>query len=117
MKYYHSLFLAVLCVALSGCNADREPALPGDGAFQATIEAQKSASRTSLSGTTVLWSAGDTIAVYRADILPDGLGVKFGLLAEDAGSAHGRFVSTEHPDWRAYTVVGTSSAISSPALT
>jgi glutamine amidotransferase-like uncharacterized protein len=103
MKYYHSLLLAVLCVALSGCNADREPALPGDGAFQATIEAQKSASRTSLSGTTVLWSAGDTIAVYRADILPDGLGVKFGLLAEDAGSAHGRFVSTEHPDWSAYT--------------
>ena len=103
MKYFHSILPVLLCVALSGCNTDREPAIPGDGAFQATIEAQKTASRTSLSGTTILWSEGDTIAVYRTDILPDGPGVKFGLLAEDAGSAHGRFVSPEHSDWGAYT--------------
>ena len=69
----------------------RVPLMPSAPVVDGVVDAKEWQAASGSFGFVRYRSAGDTIAVYRADILPDGLGVKFGLLAEDAGSAHGRF--------------------------
>lgn len=82
---------------LTACHPDPATFAGTDG-FTASLEAQKPQSRTSLSGASVLWSAGDTIAVYKA-AEPAAQGEPFGLNAADDGSAEGRFSSEQHNDW------------------
>lgn len=104
MTHYPSFGLCLLTLLATGlltaCHPDQTgPGGMGNG-FTASLEAQKTQTRTSLSGYTVLWSAGDTIAVYKT-AEPSAKGEPFGLNAEDDGSVEGRFSSELHNDWTA----------------
>ena len=76
---------------LTACNPDTQTGQFGSG-FTATLEAQQTPTRTSLDGTSVLWSAGDTISVYKA-ASPGVKGEPFGLDAAVGGAADGCFTS------------------------
>lgn len=100
MQHTHSFFKILAFVAalsLTACHPDTQPGGLGNG-FTASLEAQKAQSRTSMSGYTVLWSAGDTLAVYKA-AEPGAKGEPFGLNAADDGCPEGRFSSETHNDW------------------
>ncbi len=80
-----------------GCKPD--PHLNGaESGFTASLEPQQPLSRTSLNGYQVLWSAGDTIAVYKVSD-PGAKGEPFGLNPADDGCPEGRFASETHNDW------------------
>ena len=82
-----------------GCKPD--PQLNGaESGFTASLEPQQPQSRTSLNGYQVLWSAGDTIAVYKTSD-PGAKGEPFGLNAADDGCPEGRFASETHNDYTA----------------
>ena len=84
---------------LASCDPDTQTGRLGSG-FTATLEAQKTQTRTSLDGTAVLWSAGDTISVYKT-AEPAAKGEPFGLDPAGIGGAEGLFTSETHNDWAA----------------
>lgn len=90
--------LLLAAILLAACLPDQTGNGGMANGFTASMEAQKSQTRTALSDNTVLWSAGDTIAVYKA-AEPGAKGEPFGLNAADDGSAEGRFSSETHNDW------------------
>ena len=85
---------------LTACNPEKTPSGLGSG-FTATAEAHQPQTSTSLSGGDVLWRAGDTIAVYKADSLEDG--IRSGLNPFSDGQAEGEFEMTGHEEWLAYS--------------
>ncbi len=85
---FFPLFPALALTVVS-CNVEEPSFSALQKGFTASIEAQSGLSRTSLSGTSVLWSEGDTILVYKASSLADA--VKVGINPADAGKPSGRF--------------------------
>ena len=97
IKTFWAFSAAALLFA--GCSAGNTGPGAGDATgFSATLEAQRDASRTVLSAGSVLWSAGDTLSVYKVSE-PGAKGEPFGLNAADDGCAVGRFSSDTHDDW------------------
>ena len=84
---------------LASCDPETQTGRLGSG-FTATLETQKTQTRTSLDGTAVLWSAGDTISVYKT-AEPAAKGEPFGLDPAGIGGAEGLFTSETHNDWTA----------------
>ena len=91
-----SFVLLLLTGLMAACQPDTQPGGTAGG-FSARLEEQAT-SRTSLDGMSVVWSAGDTISVYRAAVSA-AKGEPFGLNAADEGCAEGRFASETHNDW------------------
>ena len=81
--------LAALALTAVSCNVEEPLFSTLQKGFTASIEAQSGLSRTSLSGTSVLWSEGDTILVCKVSSLTDA--VKVGINPADAGKPSGRF--------------------------
>ncbi len=85
--------MSVAAVMMAGCQKFTDGAQDADGFF-ASLEAQSGSTRTALQGLDVVWSAGDTISVFKKDLMgsPDYKGAKFALM-DPAGSATGWFYS------------------------
>lgn len=100
----HTRFLlAVLssAMALVACNrAEMEqPGLDEKG-FVASQEMPSAETRTLLDNLSVLWSADDTIRLFKASLISDGYsGIEVGIDPADAGSTKGHFYSPECEDY------------------
>lgn len=97
----HSL-ITVLTFAAVLCSCEKTPdyqvAVTG---FTATVEDQVSQTRTALDGVHVVWSAGDSIAVYKVSSMsePGYAPLALGIQDEDVGKANGRFPANAYPDY------------------
>ena len=98
MKSLRTLLLipAILFCAASCQIGEVWPGVSGDG-FTASLESQSGASRTALSGASVLWTEGDTIVVYKAASTADSH--LFGLDPTDDGKANGHFSEAGFEDY------------------
>ena len=89
----------VLCLLTAGCNPAEEPVSSTTG-FKASLEPHRSEVRTTLDNLHLLWSAGDTISVFKAAGHPAGdHGVPFGLDPADDGKDVGHFESALYGEY------------------
>ncbi|MCQ2137690.1 MAG: hypothetical protein MJY60_03200 [Bacteroidales bacterium] len=98
--YFHIALLAA-SVALGACNqTGAELPDPDVKGFVASQEKSASDTRTVLDSYSVLWSADDTITVFKASLIADGYaGCKVGIDPADGGKPSGRFYNPECEDY------------------
>ena len=84
------------------CACDKTPEYKETATeFAATLETPVSQTKTQLDGTQVVWSAGDSIAVFKVSSMSDAgyAPIVFGVMNEDDGKANGRFPADAYPDY------------------
>lgn len=93
----HFSLLAAVVLAAVSCNLEDSVISIAHKGFEASLEAQSGQSRTALSGSSILWSAEDTIIVYKASATADA--VKIGIDPATVGKASGIFYDPAHEDY------------------
>ncbi|MBR5056541.1 MAG: hypothetical protein IKX03_05035 [Bacteroidales bacterium] len=93
--------LTAAALLSTGCNQDNWLQPEQGRGFTALLEEQADGTRTTLDGAQVLWSAGDSIQVFKLSEAGTGgySGVRLGLLSEDDGKATGHFPTDNCPDY------------------
>jgi hypothetical protein len=89
MNLKHLFLISAIVLSAVSCEiAEISPGISGDG-FCATLESHSGVSRTTLSGSSVLWTEGDTIVVFKSASTADSH--LFVLDPADDGKANGHF--------------------------
>ncbi|MBR5055656.1 MAG: hypothetical protein IKX03_00515, partial [Bacteroidales bacterium] len=119
------LTLLLIAAAVSCEIVETGPEVSGEG-FCASLESHSCATRTMLSGSSVLWTEGDTIVVFKSSSISDSH--LFCLDPVDDGKANGHFSEAGYEDYyssacyafypasMAGTVSGSSLTVNLPAV-
>lgn len=119
MKAFRCIaLLSAIALTAVACNVEDPVTSMAQKGFTASLEAQSGLTKTALSGSSVLWSAGDTIAVCKA--ANTSAAVKLGLDPACDGKAAGTFYDPAYEDYfttECYAVYPASMALGASGST